>query len=51
MTEIQGVGRPTAPRAASRAAATLGFFVPPEPAGTGQATAAACLMRRRSVPC
>ena len=41
MTEIQGVGRPTAPRAASRAAATLGFFVPPEPAGTGQATAAA----------
>ena len=41
MTEIQGVGRPAAPRAANRVATPSGFFVPPEPAGTGQASAAA----------
>jgi hypothetical protein len=41
MTEIQGVGRPAAPRAANRVATPSGVFVPPEPAGTGQASAAA----------
>ena len=41
MTGIEGIGRPTAPRAASRPAAKSGFFVPSETAGPGQAAAAA----------
>ena len=41
MTGIEGIGWPTTPRVANRIAAKSGVFVPPEPASTGQATAAA----------
>ena len=41
MTGIERIGRPTAPRVASRPAAKSGFFVPSEAAGPGQADAAA----------
>jgi Class II flagellar assembly regulator len=44
MTGIEGIGRPAAPRTATRlTTAKRGFFVPPEPAGTDQAAAAAPL--------
>ncbi|HEY2618250.1 MAG TPA: flagellar assembly protein FliX [Acetobacteraceae bacterium] len=41
MTGIEGIGWPTSPRVAGRAPARPGFSVPPEPAGTGEAMAAA----------
>jgi len=41
MTGIEGIGRPAAPRTATRIkTAKPGFFVPPEPAGAEQAAAA-----------
>ncbi len=41
MTGIERIGRPPAPRVASRPAAKSGFFVPSEAAGPSQADAAA----------
>ncbi|HEY6439078.1 MAG TPA: flagellar assembly protein FliX [Acetobacteraceae bacterium] len=41
MTGIEGIGWPIRPRAVSRAASRSGFTMPPEPADTSQAAAAA----------
>jgi hypothetical protein len=41
MTGIEGIGWPTTPRPVSRTPVRSGFTLPTEPAGTGQATAAA----------